>query len=94
MKSARFRYRNNHMPAATTKRITLREITEDTLRPVLDMEVTPSQRKMVASNARSIAQAHFSRHAWFRAIYAGKTPVGFVMLYLDRKRESTTSGGP
>jgi diamine N-acetyltransferase len=28
----------------------------------------------------SIAQAHFARSAWFRAIYADETPVGFVML--------------
>jgi diamine N-acetyltransferase len=38
---------------------------------------------MVADNAKSIAQAHFSKHAWFRAIYAGETPVGFIMLYDD-----------
>ena len=38
---------------------------------------------MVAPNARSIAQAHFSDKAWFRAIYADQTPVGFIMLYDD-----------
>ena len=34
----------------------------------------------MADNAVSIAQAHFSPIAWFRAIYAGETPVGFLML--------------
>jgi diamine N-acetyltransferase len=29
----------------------------------------------------SIAQAYFRPKAWFRAIYADETPVGFVMLY-------------
>ena len=38
---------------------------------------------MVAPNALSIAQAHFSDKAWFRAIYADETPVGFIMLYDD-----------
>jgi diamine N-acetyltransferase len=41
---------------------------------------------LVASNAVSIAQAHFSKHAWFRAIYADDTPVGFVMLHLDENK--------
>jgi diamine N-acetyltransferase len=36
---------------------------------------------MVASNALSIAQAHFSQYAWFRALYADEMPVGFIMLY-------------
>jgi diamine N-acetyltransferase len=38
---------------------------------------------MVAPNAVSIAQAYFEPKAWFRAVYAGETPVGFVMLYDD-----------
>ena len=76
------------MPAMKTKRITLREITENTLWPMLQLDVAAGQRKMVATNALSIAQAHFSKNAWFRAIYAGKTPVGFVMLYLDKKKRA------
>lgn len=41
----------------------------------------------MASNAKSLAQALFQpEHAWFRAIYAGDTPVGFVMTYEDRKK--------
>ena len=35
----------------------------------------------MAPNSVSIAQAYFSEYAWFRAIYADDTPVGFVMLY-------------
>ena len=66
-----------------TARITLREITEETLQSILDLDVTERQKQFVAPNVKSIAQAHFSEHAWFRAIYAGETPVGFVMLYLD-----------
>ncbi|RJO75656.1 N-acetyltransferase [Nocardia panacis] len=36
---------------------------------------------MVADNAISIAEAHFSENAWFRAIYVGESPAGFVMLH-------------
>lgn len=60
--------------------VSLREVTKETLRAVTPLEVAPEQRRFVASNAISIAQAHFHQEAWFRAIYAGDTPVGFVML--------------
>ena len=65
--------------------VTLREITKDTVLQICDLSDTllESQDKMVAPNAISIAQAHFSDHAWFRAIYADETPVGFIMLYDD-----------
>lgn len=60
--------------------ITLREITEETLWDFLSLKVHEKQESFVASNAISIAQAHFSKHAWFRGIYADETAVGFVML--------------
>lgn len=67
-------------------RVTLQEITEDDLDAVLALDVAEDQRHLVASNARSIAQAHYSKNAWFRAIYAGDEPVGFVMLSLDANK--------
>ncbi len=66
-------------PEAT---VSLREITADTLEPVLMLKVAPHQLDFVATNAESIAEAHFSDRAWFRAIYADDTPVGFLMLEL------------
>ena len=63
--------------------ITLREVTPDNLRAVLRLDVRDDQKHLVASNAVSIAQGHYSEYAWWRAIYAGKEPVGFVMLYVD-----------
>ena len=63
--------------------VTLREITEETLGAILGLQVGEHQRKFVADNARSLAQAHFSPYAWFKAIYADETPVGFVMLWDD-----------
>jgi diamine N-acetyltransferase len=61
--------------------VTLREITEATVNMILKLKVAPAQEGFVANNAVSIAQAHFSKHAWFRAIYADETPVGFLMLH-------------
>ena len=65
--------------------VTLREITEETVVQVCKLSDTLSeaQHNMVAPNGQSIAQAHFSDKAWFRAIYAGDEPVGFIMLYDD-----------
>jgi diamine N-acetyltransferase len=60
--------------------VTLRVITAETLRPILKLKVAPAQEGFVAPNAPSIAEAHFSTRAWFRAIYADDTPVGFVMV--------------
>lgn len=61
-------------------KVTLREITEDTVRAICDLSVRNQQRKFVAPNAVSIAQAYFSKHAWFRAIYAEEKPIGFLMI--------------
>ena len=60
--------------------IELREITKDTLRPVLKLDAGDGGIN-VAPNAVSIAQAHFNPEAWFRAIHADHSLVGFIMLY-------------
>lgn len=61
--------------------VSLREVTAENLRQVLRLKVKPEQENFVADNATSIAEAHFEEKAWFRVIYAGETPVGFLMLY-------------
>jgi len=66
-----------------TKGLSLREITADTVRDICDLVVDKAQEEFVASNAESIAEAYFCKEAWFRAIYCGDTPVGFVMLHLE-----------
>lgn len=65
------------------KTVALVAITEETAPGILLLSetLTEPQRSMVADNTVSIAQGHFSPYAWFRAIYAGKSPVGFLMLY-------------
>lgn len=63
--------------------VSLREITAETVRQICALSVAPEQQRFVESNAVSIAEAHFSPVAWFRAIYADETPIGFLMLYDD-----------
>ena len=77
------------MAESSETTISLREITKDNLRDIFKLRVAPEQERFVATNAISIAQAYFDRDvAWFRAIYANDTPVGFLMLHdepADRK---------
>jgi diamine N-acetyltransferase len=61
-------------------RVTLREITSETVRAVTKLAVAPEQQGFVAPNAVSLAQALFSDDAWYRAVYADDELVGFVML--------------
>ena len=63
--------------------IHFRRITAQTVNAIcaLSETLSPAQRKMVADNAFSIAEAHFSESAWMRAIYADDTPIGFLMLH-------------
>lgn len=67
--------------------VTLKEITKDTLIGILKLNVKESQKNLVAPNSVSIAQAHFADNAWFRGIYFGDTPVGFVMLDDEPEKE-------
>jgi diamine N-acetyltransferase len=60
--------------------VSLREIKRDDLRQILALSVAPNQKEYVATNAESIAEAYFHPEAWFRGIWAGEKPVGFVML--------------
>lgn len=68
--------------------VSLRRISGKTVWVICKLSVSDSQKGFVAPNAFSIAQAYFCRNAWFRAIYAGEIPVGFVMLHENPKRGS------
>ena len=61
-------------------RVTLQEVTAQSVRSITKLKVAHEQLPYVASNAESIAQAYFHPEAWFRAICVDDTPVGFVML--------------
>jgi diamine N-acetyltransferase len=65
------------------RRIHFKRITAKTVWSICQLSETLSlqQRKMVADNAVSIAQAHFSEQAWMRAIYVDETPIGFILVH-------------
>ncbi len=65
--------------------IHLRELDEDNLDLVIKLSdtLTEEQRKCVAPNIYSIAEAYvYPGIAWPRAIYLDDEPIGFVMLSL------------
>jgi diamine N-acetyltransferase len=62
--------------------VSLREITDDNSDAVVALRVSAAQEMFVAGVPESIAEAAATPDAnpWYRAIYAGEQPVGFVML--------------
>lgn len=63
--------------------VSLREITSKNIEAVLALRVTEEQKEVYPrSNAYSIAEGHYPADddpVWMRAVYAGETPVGFLM---------------
>ncbi|MFG1791491.1 GNAT family N-acetyltransferase [Nocardia sp. NPDC049149] len=80
---------------STARRVELRRITGDTVYEVCKLSDTLSaeQHGFVADNGISIAEAHFSDVAWFRAVYADDKPVGFLMLHLGLDEDEPDSQG-
>ncbi len=62
--------------------VQLREITDVNRDAVRALRVHPGQRRFVDSVVESLEEAAETPEAepWYRAIYAGDVPVGFVML--------------
>ena len=65
--------------------IVLRELTAANREEVLALKLAPGQDRFVSSVADSLQEAKEHPHAnpWYRAVYAGEEPVGFVMLSWD-----------
>jgi len=74
-------------PPSRASTVTLREISAATVRSICQLGVREDQNRFVAPNAVSIAQAHFAKEAWFRAIYADDVPVGFLMLHDEPEKQ-------
>ena len=66
----------------TSPRVDLREITDDNRAVVCALRVREDQDQFVASVATSLEDAadEPEENPWFRAVYCGDEPVGFVML--------------
>ncbi len=65
--------------------INLRDITKKNLFSIIDLNVSEDQKDQIASNSVSIAQAHYSKSAWFKGIFNNDIAVGFVMLDLIKE---------
>lgn len=63
--------------------LSLQEVTDDKMHALVKLSdtLTPSQQRCVAPNAVSIAQG-LMHGGWFRGIYLGDEPIGFVMVAL------------
>jgi diamine N-acetyltransferase len=70
------------MGRLTAVAVTLREITDGNRKAVLALRVVPGQERFVGSVQGALEDAADYPHAkpWYRAIYAGREPVGFVMV--------------
>jgi diamine N-acetyltransferase len=62
--------------------VSLREITDANRAEIESLTVTAEQAEYVASNAESLVEAAETPDAcpWYRGVYAGDVPVGFVMI--------------
>jgi diamine N-acetyltransferase len=76
--------------------LTLREITDDNRADVLALRVAPEQARFVGTVAGALedAERYPEAKAWYRAIYEGEMPVGFVMLSWDVTPVPGTIIGP
>lgn len=65
--------------------VELREITDDNRDAVLAVRLAPGQDRFVTSVLDSIDEAEDNQEGkpWYRAVYVGDEPVGFVMLSWD-----------
>ncbi len=66
-------------------KLTLKKITTKNFNEVVKLTntLTDHQKKCVAPNIASLAQAYVNKkRAWPRAIYLGNKPIGFIMLAL------------
>ena len=76
--------------------VELREITSANRPAVETLRVTPAQEQFVEGVAGSLVEAADTPGAcpWFRAVYAGDEPVGFVMLSDNIPPDRTEYLGP
>lgn len=76
--------------------VSLREITNANRSEIEALSVTPQQENFVASVTESLIEAAETPDAkpWYRAIYAGETPVGFVMISDNIAPEHSEYLGP
>src|SRR5215211_4521517 len=73
----------DHRASGTSELVTLRVLTQSNRRSIESLRVAPGQDAFVDGVTQSLAEAAATPYAWYRAIYSGEAPVGFVMLADD-----------
>jgi diamine N-acetyltransferase len=81
--SGEFPSRPAPRPVRDGGEVDLREVSGETVREICALQVAPDQRRFVAPNAVSFAEAHYEPKTWYRAVYADGQPVGFAMLSIE-----------
>lgn len=76
--------------------ISLCETTDGNREAVLALRVSPEQERFVGSVRGALEEAAEYHHAkpWYRAVYAGDEPVGFVMVSWNVKPQPPEIIGP
>lgn len=76
--------------------VTLRELADENLEAVLALRVAPAQERFVGTVAAALEDARDipEGNPWYRALYAGERPVGFVMLSWNVAPEPPRIIGP
>jgi diamine N-acetyltransferase len=76
--------------------VSLREIDDQNREAVVALRVAAPQEAYVSSVADSLEEAHDTPEGnpWYRAVYAGDKPVGFVMLSWDVTQDPPRLIGP
>jgi GNAT superfamily N-acetyltransferase len=76
--------------------VTLLEVTDDNREAILALRVAPAQERFVGTVAAAltVAQEIPEGKPWYRAVYAGDQPVGFVMLSWNVEPEPPRIIGP
>lgn len=79
-----------------TEPVTLRELSDANRDRLLALRLAPGQDQFVSSVAESLQDAEESPEAkpWYRAIYSGEEPVGFVMVSWDCVPQPPDTIGP
>lgn len=67
--------------------VTLQSVDISNFEALMDMELPPEQARFLASNAYSIAQAHYYPNWRPRAIYCDGSPAGFALYDINGNSE-------
>jgi len=76
--------------------VTLREITDENRHAVVALRVAPAQERFVGSvqDALDLAVEYPQAKPWYRAVFSGEAPVGFVMVSWNVEPQPPEIFGP